>query len=115
MLIKLRREEKMSARRGLWMLLLAGLAVLLVGAGFALRGPLAYAEIAAAYAAKQTCSCRMISGRSMESCLADFPEDARTQINVIEDGPRFQTSALFGAFKAEAVYADGFGCRLITE
>ncbi|MDX2276796.1 MAG: hypothetical protein NW206_15205 [Hyphomonadaceae bacterium] len=97
------------------MLLLAGLAVLLVGVGFAARGPLSYANIATTYAAKMTCSCRMVSGRTMDSCMLDFPEDARTQITVIEDGPRFQSSALFGAFKAEAVYEEGFGCRVIED
>ncbi len=107
-------EEKVS-RRTLWMLLLAGLAVLLVGLGFALRGPLAYAEMATAYAAKQTCSCRLVSGREMQSCLSDYPEDAQSQLSVVEDGSHFRASALFGAFKAEAVYEDGFGCRLLTD
>lgn len=103
----------MTARRGMWMVLLGALALLLVGLGFALRGPLAYADIATAYAAKQTCSCRMVSGRDMNSCLADFPEQARGQISVIEDGPHFRASALFGAFTHEAVYEEGFGCRQI--
>lgn len=105
----------MPSRRVLWMLLLGGVAVLLVGLGFAARGPLAYADIATAYAAKQVCSCRMINGRSMDSCMLDFPEEARSQINIVEDGAHFRTSALFGAFKAEAVYEDGFGCRLIED
>lgn len=105
----------MPSRRRLWMLLLAGLAVLLVAVGFAARGPLAYADIATAYAAKMTCSCRMVSGRSMDSCMADFPEDARAQISVAENGTQFESRALFGAFKAAAVYEDGYGCRLMTD
>ena len=104
----------MPSRRTLWMLLLGFVAVLLVGLGFGLRGPLAYADIATAYAAKQTCSCRMVSGRSMNSCMSDFPAEAQTQIKVAEDGPHFHASALFGAFKSDAVYEDGFGCRLVT-
>jgi hypothetical protein len=115
MLVLAQGEEKMPSRRVLWMLLLGGLAVLLVGLGFGLRGPLAFADIATAYAAKQTCSCRMVSGRSMDSCLLDFPEDARGQITVIEDGPNFRASAIFGTFKADAVYEDGFGCRVVTD
>lgn len=105
----------MPSRRVLIMLLLAGAAVLLVGLGFALRGPMAYADIATAYAAKQTCSCRMVSGRSMDSCLNDFPAEARSQITVMEEGTTFRSSALFGAFKGEAVYEDGYGCRLIDD
>lgn len=105
----------MPSRRALWMLLLGALALLLVGLGFALRGPLAFADIATAYAAKQTCSCRMVSGRDMDSCLLDFPEQARGQISVIEDGPRFQSSAIFGAFTAEAAYEEGFGCSIVTD
>jgi hypothetical protein len=105
----------MPSRRVLWMLLLGGLALLLIGLGFALRGPLTFADMAVNYAAKQTCSCRMVTGRSMDSCLLDYPADARGQLTVTEDGNTFRASALFGAFKAEAVYEDGFGCRLVTD
>lgn len=105
----------MSRKRALSMLLLGGVAALLIALGFAARGPIAYAQIATSYAAKQTCSCRHISGRTSESCLNDFPADARSQLSVSEEGESVRASALFGLFKAEAVYEDGFGCRILTD
>lgn len=100
-------------RRVLWLLLLAGAILFLVAAGFAAQGPVTFANVATAYAAKQTCSCRNVSGRELSSCLLDFPEDARGQIQVREDGASVRATALFGVFEAEAVYEDGFGCRLV--
>jgi hypothetical protein len=97
------------------MLLLAGVIALLVGAGIAAQPAVSYANIATAYAAKQTCSCRFVSGRPLDSCLADFPDDARGQLSVSEDGDHFRASALYGTFKAEAVYEEGFGCRLLSD
>jgi len=97
---------------------LIGLMALLVIAGalavgaWAGRGQIAYAQIATTYAAKQTCSCLHLSGRSMESCLADFPEDAREAITVTLDGETVRASVLFGAISAEAVVDGQYGCRL---
>lgn len=105
----------MARRSILGLGLLAGLIVLVVGAGFAAQQPIAYARIATTYAAKQTCSCRHISGRTMESCLADFPAEAQDRIEVTEVGDRTRASALFGAFRAESVYEDGFGCRIVND
>lgn len=92
--------------------LLVLLAALAVGA-WAGRGQIAYAQIATTYAAKQTCSCLHVSGRSMESCIADFPEDAREAITVTQDGDAVRASVLFGVFSAEAVADEEYGCRLV--
>jgi hypothetical protein len=78
-----------------------------------MRDDFAYARIATGSAAKQTCSCRHVSGRSLESCLTDFPEDARGQISIAESGERVRASVLFGAVRAEAVFEDGYGCRML--
>jgi len=88
-------------------------AVVVAGAGYSMRGQIAYAEIATTYAAKTTCSCLHVSGRTMDSCIADFPEDARENIAVVAEGDRVRASVLWGAISAEAVNEDGFGCRLI--
>jgi hypothetical protein len=88
--------------------------VLAVGASaWASRGQIAYAQIATGYAAKQTCSCLHVSGRALASCLADFPEDARNNISISQDGEIVRASVLFGAISAEAAFEPGFGCRLI--
>ena len=101
-------------RRVLWLWLLVGAIVLMIGAGFAAQRPITFATIATAYAAKQTCSCRYVSGRTMDSCLSDLPEDARGQFQVAEDGLTVRATALFGVFQAEAVYEEGYGCRLVS-
>ncbi|MDZ4690697.1 hypothetical protein [Terricaulis sp.] len=96
--------------------ILAGVVIVvlavIVGGYFGLRGQVAYAQIATGYAAKQTCSCLHVSGRSMESCIADFPEDARDSITVTQEGDVVRASVLFGAISAEAVVDGEYGCRV---
>jgi hypothetical protein len=45
--------------------------------------------------------------------MSDLPEDARGALTIAEDGDRVRASVLFGAISAEAVYEDGFGCRIV--
>jgi hypothetical protein len=98
-----------------WIWIGAGVAVIAVlGIGFVtMRDDAAYAHIATGYAAKQTCSCLHVSGRTMESCVADFPEEARSNITVTAEENNVSASVLFGAISAEAVYEEGYGCRLL--
>lgn len=77
---------------------------------FAMREDLAYARIATGFAAKQTCSCLHVSGRPLESCLGDFPEDARQQLSISDDANVTRASVLFGAISAEARYDGAYGC-----
>ncbi|MBL8545483.1 MAG: hypothetical protein JNL81_03420 [Hyphomonadaceae bacterium] len=103
----------MSRKRWIWLGVLA-VALMAVGAGaWASRGQVAYAGIATGYAAKQTCSCVHVSGRTLESCLAEFPEDARNNISVTQDGDSVRASVLLGAISAEAVFEDEYGCRIV--
>lgn len=104
----------MSRKRWIWLaVVLAILGALAVG-GWAMRDEVAYARIATGYAAKQTCSCLYVSGRPLESCIAEFPEDARGAISVSEDGSRVRASVMFGAVSADAQFEDGFGCRILN-
>ncbi|MBC7769959.1 MAG: hypothetical protein H7124_14340 [Phycisphaerales bacterium] len=100
-------------KRWIWLTVLMVIAAALAVGAWASRGQVAYAQIATGYAAKQTCSCVHVSGRSMESCIADFPEDARDAIQVTQDGEAVRASVLFGAISAEAVVDGEFGCRLV--
>jgi hypothetical protein len=106
-----------SRKHWLWIVGLGVVALIGLGA-FALQGPLAYARVATAYAAQQTCACLYVSGRAMASCLADFPEDAVSQMTIVtaEGGVSahaVKVSALAGLIKAEATYDAGFGCSLV--
>lgn len=105
----------MGRKRWLWVIGIAVALVALVGgAAYAMRDSFTFAGIATGYAAKQTCSCRFVSGRTMDSCLADFPDQAaREQMSIVEDGHTVRASALFGAFSSEAVYEEEFGCRVV--
>ena len=103
----------MSRKRWMWVAGISLAAVVLASAAWSLRGQVAYAQIATGYAAKQTCSCLHVSGRSMESCIADFPEDARSAITVKQDGDRVHASVLFGAISADAAFEQEYGCRVL--
>lgn len=103
----------MLRKRWLWIGLLA-LAVILVGGGaWASRDQVTYAHIATGYAAKQLCSCMYVSGRTLDACVADYPEDARRNVTVAAEGEMVRASVLFGAISAEAVYEEGYGCRIV--
>ncbi len=89
---------------------LALAAVVLSSVAWSLRDDLAYARLATGFAAKQTCSCLHITGRTLDSCMADFPEDARSMIAIEQDGDTVRASVLFGAMSAEATYSEEYGC-----
>ncbi|MEM8635393.1 MAG: hypothetical protein AAGF33_10495 [Pseudomonadota bacterium] len=94
------------------------LAVIVLGSAalwqFFLKGQLAYADIASAYVAKQTCSCRFVAERELESCLGDFTQDVSIlSVSEIESlgEAGIQASAL-GLISATAVHKPGGGCVL---
>jgi hypothetical protein len=102
----------LSRKRWIWIGVLVVAVVAIGGAAWAARGPVNYARIATGYAAKQTCSCVFVSGRDLNSCIADFPPEAGSNINVTVEGQTVRASVLFGAIGAEAVYEDEFGCEI---
>jgi hypothetical protein len=99
-------------KRWIWLGLLTFAAFLVGGGAWASRDQVAYAHIATGYAAKQMCSCLHVSGRDLNSCLAEFPEDARRNVSIATEGQRVRASVLFGAISAEALYEDEYGCRI---
>jgi len=99
--------------RKYWLIGGAVILVALIGGGaYAARNPVAYAHVATAYAAKQLCSCLHVSGRAMDSCMAEFPQEARGNFTVTSTGNRVHASVLLNAIGADAVYEDEYGCRL---
>ena len=55
-----------------------------------------------------------VSERKLDSCIADFPEDARENITITQDGNSVHASVLFGAISAEAIYEEEYGCRIVN-
>ena len=102
----------MRGKRWIWFGGIGVAALLLAVIGWSQRDTLAYAQMATGFAAKQTCSCRHVSGRTMDSCMNDLPEEARNQINIVETGDRVRASVLLGAISAQARYDNDFGCTL---
>lgn len=84
-----------------------------IGGGYVGREPYAYARMATGFAAKQTCSCLHVSGRSLASCMGDLPLAARGRFVITPTAERVRASVLFGAVHAEAQYEEGYGCRLL--
>ena len=104
----------MSRKLWIWVgVLVVGLAVA-GGGAWASRGQVAYATIATGYAAKQTCSCLHVSNRALDSCMAEFPEEARNNIDVTPDGDTVHASVLFGAISSDAIYEEEYGCRIVN-
>ncbi len=85
--------------------------VLLAGAAYVVVQGVAMARIAAGYAAKQTCSCLFVSGRSPESCQGDLRGVVARVTAWRVDGTAVSASVL-RAFTARAVFEEGFGCHV---
>lgn len=103
----------MSRKHWLLVIVVALAGVIVPGLIWSFQDQHRYARIATGYAAKQTCSCLHVSGRTLESCLGDFPEDARDNITIAQEGAIVRASVLFGAISASASYEEGFGCALL--
>jgi len=101
-----------SRKRWLLIVGVAVAGVALPGLMWSLQDEYQYVRIATGYAAKQTCSCLNVSGRSLDSCMADFPSDAQGLISVKQEGESVRASVLFGAIGAKATYEDAYGCAL---
>ena len=105
-------EAGLSRKRWIWIGGVSLAAIVIASIAWGLRGQIAYARIATSYAAKETCSCLHISRRTMDSCIADFPTDARNAVTVTQSGDQVHASVLFGAISADAVHDGEYGCRI---
>ena len=103
----------MSRKRWIWIVVLLVLVAGLAGGAWAGRDQVTYAHIATGYAAKQLCSCVHVSGRTLESCMADYPEDVRRNITIAAEGDQVRASVLFGAISSEAIFDGEYGCRIV--
>lgn len=98
--------------RKYWLWGLAAIAAGIAALTWLYRDDVAYARIATGYAAKQTCSCLHVSGRALDSCIAEFPAEAREQISLSVQGAEVRASVLVGLISARAAYEPEFGCAL---
>lgn len=108
----------MSRKRWIGIVVLGGVVALAALAWFGTRETVAYASISTGFVAQQTCTCLYVSGRTMDSCLSDIPEDSQASIAITASDPdaaerSVNVSALNGLFKAQAAYDEAFGCGLV--
>lgn len=84
-----------------------------------LKEQVGFGKVATAYAAKQICSCRFVSGRQKESCMTDFTQDISAltltegKIDTPEKTHLYVTASVLGGLISEtAIYQPGLGCAL---
>lgn len=73
-------------------------------------------QTGATYLAKQTCSCLFLTGRSEKSCRSDAAAfERRFRLAIDRSGlPKTATvTAKMTVFRGEAVYEEGYGCRIV--
>lgn len=104
----------MSRKRWIWTGVGVAVAALVVFVGVKVGDTATYINIATGYAAQQTCACLNVSGRALDSCLADFPDDARKSLKLETSGQSVHASVLGGMVHAEAVYDERYGCHLVN-
>ena len=102
----------MSRKRWFLIVGIALAGVALPGIAWTLQDEGQYARIATGYAAKETCSCLNVSGRDLQSCIADFPAEARGAVRVTQHGDPISTTMPVSAISAQATFEDGFGCAI---
>ena len=86
----------------------------LIVLGFGIYYGIQAGKIATAYVAKTTCSCTMISGRSMEEVVkTDISKYSYISVEVNQQEKSVNASA-FGLIERKAIFRKGLGCTLIN-
>lgn len=100
-----------SVKRVNGWLVAAGIVLAVAAAVYFVRDAIALATIGTGHAAKQTCSCLFVSGRSMDSCRTDYPPDTAKRFSWRVEGRTVKVS-LYHLVSSTAVYEEGFGCHV---
>ena len=102
-----------AARSRRWPKMLALVVLALVGAWWFLGDSVrAYAQAGTAYGVKNACSCRYISGRSLESCEDDFLSRMHMTWLSEDEEERSVTAYVPLVDSTTATYREGYGCVL---
>ncbi|MEO0465045.1 MAG: hypothetical protein AAF216_00770 [Pseudomonadota bacterium] len=80
---------------------------------FWLKDQVDFLHIAAAFGAKQTCSCVFVAKRSLNSCLNDFTADV-SAFTFVESDAAVEASLFDGRISARAEHTPGLGCALVN-
>lgn len=104
-------QRRSSSRIGLWLLLIVGAAI--AAAIYFNRTPIAgYASVGTSYAARVACSCRFVSGRSLEDCEKD-KLGGMELVTLSENAEAKSVTARFPLVTSNtATLREGYGCVL---
>jgi hypothetical protein len=95
--------------------LLPLLAILLLGIGYVANYAYRYALIGAGYNAKTVCSCVFVSGRSLESVVAEDLYGIPYGTKTIDSVAKTATATLFGIVSKTALYRPKLGCTILND
>ncbi len=100
------------ARRS-WLRIVLAIVLVIVGAAYLSIEMLGnYAQAGTAYAAKNTCSCRYLAGRDINSCQTDFIPGMETIFVSDDEAEREVTAFVPLVASATARFDEEFGCVL---
>jgi CubicO group peptidase (beta-lactamase class C family) len=91
------------------------LTVVLIGLAYAANYAYRYALIGAGYNAKAICSCVYVSGRSLESVVAEDLYAIQFGTKTIDTVAKSATATIFGIASKTAIYRPKLGCTLVNE
>lgn len=101
-------QPRRPARRAIWWLALAALALL----AWNWRPLNARAVAAASYGARMACSCRFVAGRELSDCRKDFEPGMGLVMLSGNDEEKSVTARLVPLASETATYREGWGCVL---
>jgi hypothetical protein len=84
----------------------------LAGAVYAGFQGVSIARMAASYAARQTCSCLFVSGRSPESCQGDL-RGVVARVTAWQVDGKAVTASVLAIVTARATFEEGYGCHVV--
>lgn len=91
------------------------LLLLVAGLGYVVQYAYRFAQIGAAYNAKAICSCVYVSGRALESVVAEDLYAIPYGTKTIDTTQRTATASILGIINKTALYRPKLGCTLVNE
>ncbi|WP_156423796.1 hypothetical protein [Erythrobacter sp. YT30] len=104
-------QKSGSMKVAVWLIVIVFCA--LAAVFYTFREPIGgYAEVGTSYAARVACSCRFVSGRSLDDCEKD-KLGGMELVTLVDDVDAKSVTARFPLVTANtATYREGFGCVL---
>ena len=112
-MVKAQRAKGRANRSRILLGILCGVIAALAIAAYINRAPISgYGQVSTSYAARVSCSCRFVAGRTLEDCEKD--KLAGMELVTLRDDPQSKSvTARFPLVTSNtATYREGYGCVL---